>query len=234
MDRKDFLKLLGLGTLGTSIPSVDLDKVFSPAIQDQIDTLKTQLTHRINNYKIEFEWDKPEVSYRFYEVDKKMIFGWHYNECFSGVMHAESFLSKWYNQRWRKKPFTEFYYAEICLAIFERSIDLAHEDNPGLIDLYTKNKGMTYLLMNQFDKAQKEFEKISCEKHWEYGPLCTPKENMENIKRDLYDPRGYEFPSDFQFNYSNADLIKNKFKRKVRKPEELVTLNCNIIRENNG
>jgi hypothetical protein len=230
MERKEFLKLLGFGAISAAIPDTKLDRIFSPSIEGQIESLKKQLQDRLNNeISISWEYQTPKTTFIEYEVTKERIFGFNYEECHSAVFHAESFLSKWYNQRWRKKPFTEHYFAELAIEVFRRAIELSHHKNPGHIDAFTGYIGMAYLLLDKFDKAQEEFEKHSCEKYFEPEYMhFTPEERKQQIKEIYYDPRGYEFPKDFQFNFSNASLIKYKFKNIIHKPHELMSLNLTM------
>jgi hypothetical protein len=224
IDRKGFLKALGLGMLGATVASVpNLDQVFTPDLQSEIDALKAKLTQRIN-FNFSAERIKYETTVVKQEITQQEIFGWNYDNALSGTQFAMSYVEKWFfNQRHRKKEVDDKFRVQLAINVFDRAKELAYMGAPSDIDLYTLYTGACYLLLEQYDIAQNEFEKISAK-----GPQLYVVE--------YYNGRNIPFPSNFKFNSSNkliidtmweSELFKEESKKKRQSTINL-TLNTNV------
>lgn len=195
MDRKGFLKALGLGMLGASVASVpDLDKVFTPDLQGEIDALKAKLAQRIS-FNFSAEQIKYDTTVVKQEITQQEIFGWNYDNALSGTQFAMSYIDKWFfNQRHRKKEVDDIFRVQLSADVFNRAKELAYMSAPSYIDLYSLYLGACYLLLGEYDKAQNEFEKISAEV-------------SQSSVKEFYSARNIPFPNNFQFNGSNKSVI---------------------------
>lgn len=207
IDRKGFLKALGLGMLGASVTSIPtLDKVFTPDLQGEINALKAKLAQRIN-FNFSAERIKYDTTVVRQEITQKEIFGWNYDSALSGTQFAMSYVDKWfYNQRHRKKAIDDSFRIKLAIDVFSRAKELAYLDAPSHIDLYTLYTGACYLLLDEYDLAQQEFEKINAE-----GP--------QSYVMEYYNARNIPFPSNFKFNYSNKPIIDAMWESELFKEE---------------
>lgn len=165
MNRLEFLKNLGLGVVGTGavtagvISVSDVDKVFTPDIQQEIENLKQRILNKVNpgisTYTVKHEIKKEVRNLKETHFIGSKV------ELNSAMWIAQGSIDKWFNQRHRKCECDE---PEKIQEAINFLIEYYHDprcNNSSSAIFYCESIAKGYIILNQLEEASIWFGKTS-------------------------------------------------------------------------
>ena len=165
MNRLEFLKNLGLGVVGTGVAATgaisisDVDKVFTPDIQQEIENLKQRILNKVNP-EVSTYTVKHEIRTEVRNLKETHFMGSKV-ELNSAMWIAQGSIDKWFNQRHRKYECTEPEKIQEAIDFLIEYYNDPRCSKGNNTTFYCESIAKGYIILNQLEEAAIWFGKTS-------------------------------------------------------------------------